>query len=208
MRFAEADLQARAGTVDFKLVNYTTGSEEFDSALSLRSDVRYRYNYGFQLGMAALDGGVEGKPYAEKRDEVFAYLNDFPDVGALRDYAKLLVGWSAIDSGAADKAADLYVRATTLDPINQVLTVEAAQALVKVGREDEADRIIKVHVAALNDGQDDPTADAVIWGQLAAGFVASNERDLAKLCITRALVLDPNEPSALRSRDILKSTPP
>jgi hypothetical protein len=195
--FARADARVRHAIDLFGEVQYLTGSDEFEAALGFREEFRYRFRYGFHSGMAAQDGGREGIPFARQRDEAFAYLESFPDVGAMRDYAQLLNRWSVIDSDAAQRAGDLYVRATTLDPVNPVLRSEAVLVLLPLERETEAETILQRHVTALHeDPVERAAALAEAWTDAAEGLLADEEA--ARFALAKALALDPTNERAMQ----------
>lgn len=203
-RFMLADVQVRSGIEAFTALEPFEGRDSFQDALNSRADYEYRNLYGFQSGLTAIDGGVEaGAPFARARDEAYEYLEHFPEVGAMRDYALLLARWEAADPTADDRAAELYLRAVTFDPINPLLSREAAEILVEVARVDDAEQVLEAHVAAAYPEADPAPLVATQWGQLAATFVEAQQVESAEIAIERALALDPAQAEALQAREVL-----
>jgi hypothetical protein len=101
--------------------------EQSELALGFRDDYEMRHSYGFRIG----DSGValEDGDYIDESRRVFSYLESFPDVSALRDYARVMREWSGIEPEASDEAEGLYKRASELDPHNPALQDEAANVL-------------------------------------------------------------------------------
>lgn len=205
-RFMLADAQVRAGVEAFTAVEPFEGRDLFENAIGFRADYEYRNLYGFHSGRTALDGGEEaGAPFAEARDDAYEYLEHFPDVGAMRDYALLLARWEPVDPTAVDRAADIYLRAVTLDPITPLLTDEAAEILVEVGRVDDAERVFEAHVEAAFPEETPNPLVAAEWGQLAAAFAGTGQTEFAEVAIEKALALDPAQAAALAAREVLKA---
>lgn len=105
--------------------------EQFELALGFRDEYEMRHSYGFRIG----DSGValEDGDYIDESRRVFSYLESFPDVSALRDYARVMREWSGIEPEASDEAERLYKRASELDPQNPALQDEAANVLEDSG---------------------------------------------------------------------------
>lgn len=205
-RFMVADIQVRSGIELFTDIKPFEGQEAFESALGFRDDFEYRSIYGFQSGQTAVDGGEDaGLPFAEERDEAYAYLAEFPDVGAMRDQAVLLNSWSRAEPDAADEAADLYLRAVGFDPINPRLTDEASVVLMEVGRVEDAEEVLNAHLAAAYPGEPVEPRLASKWGSLAVTFAQQTEVELAEEAIERALAIDPAQPEALQAQEMLET---
>jgi O-antigen ligase len=205
VRFAYADMKVQEAIDQFTEIDYLTGSRNFESALGVRNDYHYRYLFGFRLGFAAVDGGPEGQPFADDRDRAFAYLRDFPDVNAMRDYARLLQQWAPVEPESTERAADLYLRAVSLDPINPILTSEAAGVLLELDRVDEAEEVVAAHVDAAFEGSEAAAAAARAWGSAALGLAERELVEPAQIAIDRALALDPAQADATTATNILES---
>jgi O-antigen ligase len=102
-------------------------SREYELALGFRDEYEMRHTYGFHIG----DTGValEDESYIDESRRVFSYLEDFPDVSAIRDYARVMRQWSGIEPDADPEAEALYERAAQLDQQNPRLQEEAANVL-------------------------------------------------------------------------------
>lgn len=131
-RFHKGLIMLASGRVD-------TGIHEARSAIAFRDELRYRHLLGFEVGEVATESA--DPQLLQRMKEAFAYLPEFPDVPAIRDYARLLHE----SSRTADKveAFELYSTAMQLDPFNPTLRVETAEAAVDAERYDEVETIVE-----------------------------------------------------------------
>lgn len=100
---------------------------QFEQALGFRDDYDMRHTYGFRLGDAGL--ALEREEYIDEARRIFSFVWDFPDVAAIRDYARIMREWSQVEPEANDEAKRLYAYAAEIDPENPVLQEEAANVL-------------------------------------------------------------------------------
>jgi tetratricopeptide (TPR) repeat protein len=177
-----------------------TAKEEFDSALSARSDNAYRRMYGNEFGALAgsLVASGEEEPALvlfDIADDAYSYLPEFPHANAIADYAQTLGAKAPLEEGAADESLELYQTALALDPYNHQLAEEASAAALFHG----ADEI------ALEMLEDFPRTDeyAGLLGNLALAHARLGNEAEARAAIERALELDPVQPSAIAARDLL-----
>jgi hypothetical protein len=122
-----ADRRYLRGNQLFASDHPDAASREFELALGFRDEYDMRHSYGFRIG----DTGValEDESYIDESRRVFSYLEDFPDVSAIRDYGRVMRQWSGIEPDADSEAEALYERAKELDQQNPALQEEAANVL-------------------------------------------------------------------------------
>ncbi|MGH2730870.1 MAG: O-antigen ligase family protein [Actinomycetota bacterium] len=172
---------------------------EFDRALDFRSDNVYRQNYGFQLGQVALARRPEGRDYLELSSDAYAFVDDFPDIGAIVSYARILHGYAAAvpDLPQLDeRALDLYKRAIAHDPLNPLTRVEASDVLNGIGRPQEA-------IDILEPATETGSRYAQWWGALSVARALLGDTAAAQEAIDRAFALYPGEGHAVQAQEIL-----
>lgn len=134
--FVLSDARVRWGSSAFRVGEPQEGQVDFEKAISFRGEYRYRHLNGFSAGVVAVDRGEKAAQWSERTLESYSYLEDFPHVPALVDYARFLLGYSEFNPSLRDKAAESYLRITRLDPNNLQLLREAAEALTELGETD------------------------------------------------------------------------
>lgn len=116
---------------------------EFQKALELRDDNAYRRAYGHVLGQMAYAKGPSGKPLIDEMDNVFSYLDGFPDPQTIALWGQLTYQWSLVEPEASYEALELYTRALQLDPYNPNAAREKADILMGLGRAEEAEDLLE-----------------------------------------------------------------
>lgn len=193
LTIAVPDVFAKQGVDAFNDIDPFTGRDRLQSAIALREDYEYRQMLGFQSGQAAADGGARaGQTFADTRDDAYGYLDNFPNVGALRDHASLLLKWAVVEEEDAQIAADLYIRATTLDPVNPLIARETIDVLVTLERWDDLEAACRRFLSV---GEERAEA----WGGLALALEEQGDSDEAATAARRALDIEPAQPLALRA---------
>jgi len=169
---------------------------EFDRALDFRGDNVYRHDYGFQLGQVALARIPEGRDYLEFSADAYEFVEEFPDIGAIVTYARLLHLYAKAAPELEEQALALYERAVAHDPLNPLIRVEAADVLNASDRPQEALEILE---PAMETGN--PYAQ--YWGALSVSRALLGDAEGAQEAIDRALALFPNEGHAVQAQEIL-----
>lgn len=131
--FVFNDARVRWGTEAFAAGQPQQGQRHFDRALGFRGEYEYRHLNGFSAGDVAVEQGEAGQAWFAQTRRAYSYLEGFPHVPALVDYARFLLAYSEFDPGLRGEAAEVYMQVTRMDPNNVRLLDEAADALEELG---------------------------------------------------------------------------
>jgi tetratricopeptide (TPR) repeat protein len=194
-----ADAKVLSGQSAFAQDRPEEAQDDFDSALGFRDDNNYRSAYGYELGQVALASKPEGREYIEDSGDAYSYLDDFPDISGLVNYARILHSYAEAAPELEDEALVLYRRAIEHDPLNPLIRVETSDVLNSLGRNQEA-------VATLDAVFETGADYAEYWGALAVSHAALGNTEYAQIAIDSALVRDPNEGRAQRAQEILEGS--
>jgi tetratricopeptide (TPR) repeat protein len=196
--YALADARVWQGSVLAATGRIDDAQEQFDKARAFKDDEQFNNQYGLSIAEAALGAGDEGREDYELALEAFAYLEDFPHLPDLAEYARVLEAGAVYDPAFTQRSLDVYERMMELDPFNPVIRAEAADVLITLERPDEAYELIRAVVRG-RVGRRNPE----VWGTIALASALVGEEDQAERAARRALDIDPEEPRALRAREIL-----
>jgi O-antigen ligase len=175
-----------------------------ESTTEKRGDYFYRQSFGRELGQVAAAFAEQGDEEAAKllfdrSRDMFGFVQDFPDVGSVLDYARALRAWVEAGGGEAeaarDQAVQLYTRAVQIDPKNAVVVNEATE--FARASSDWAALAAFLEPAAAQLG------DANLWGTLALAHAHVGNEAESAAAVKRALRLDPEQGSALEAQVLL-----
>lgn len=185
--FLLADHRFREGRALLQAGFLEEGAAEIDRALSFREETVYRHLLGFDLGEAALELGStsEAQEVIRQMSRAFAYLDEIPDVPALRDYARLLHSWGGTND-AIEESLVVYLRAIRLDSFNPILRIEAADVAVEAERFEAVPGIVEPILGSL--GDDFPS----LFVALAQAQAATGNWEEASGNFERAIEIEPS----------------
>ena len=132
------DARVAAAIQAFQQDDVKAGIEGFGDALMFRDEYGYRQLFSTELASAALVRGRDGDQLIERMDEVNAYLSHFPDPGHILARAQWLHYWGHYDPSADARAVAEFRRALQLDPANYLIRMPLSEALIDLGRAQEA----------------------------------------------------------------------
>jgi tetratricopeptide (TPR) repeat protein len=179
---------------------------DLDAAVARRPDYFYRQGYGRDLGQVAVALADQGEAatavgFLDRTTELFDYVDGFPHVASIVDYARVLRAWSETGAARANEAGEeasaLYTRAVSIDPKNAVTVNEAVE--FARSRNDWAALADFLPSAAPY------SRDANLWGTLALAHANLGNDEQARDAIREALQLDPAQPSALEAQVLLRA---
>jgi O-antigen ligase len=160
--------------------------ETLESVLRTRADNHYRHLYGAMLGSAALREGAEGRDEIERMRAAFAYLDDFPEVRAMADFGDGLHQWSIYDPALEADALEQMQRVLALDESNPTLRIHVAEALIRLGRADDAVETLE-HMATLMERFPEHVGPHTkLWSALAITYHYASRADDAGEALLRA----------------------
>lgn len=195
--FLLADARVRQAQALFAQDRVEEGNDEFETAIGYRGDYAYRDLYGLNLGSKALERGREGKPLIDRMRSTFAFVDGFPYVPSRVDYALKLYEWGDFDAMAYQEALELFEEARRFDPLNPLLRIQTADALIALERHQEAIELL----TPFTDQAGDQSAEA--WGALALAHFAAGDLDAAQDALDRGLAIDPGAKRILEAQDLL-----
>lgn len=194
--FIAADRAVAEGKRLFSLGDPVEAANRFERALSLRDETEYRHQFGFAYARYIDAMGESANRYKEEMDAAFSYVPAFPDLPAIRDHALVLAGLFPGDQAALGQAADLYVAALEIDPVNQALRLEALPVLSDQERSEDVIRV-------LQDVEQDGSLDVTSRGHLALAYARSGETEIARDMITEVQQRDPGDPNVPIVQELL-----
>lgn len=172
------------------------------AAASLWNAAHHRSRLGSHLGQLLLGGDrIEQEDLAAVR-QAYSYLEDIPDVDSLARFAEILyqASFSSAEPEALlDEASGVNERALSLDPVNPLLRVQAADILIAQGDPDAAHDILIVMFFYLPD-------QSQYWGALALANAQVGDEDVALSYMAAAFERNPRDARALRAREILEAS--
>ncbi|MDQ3916821.1 MAG: hypothetical protein M3323_16080, partial [Actinomycetota bacterium] len=183
-----------------------------EDVLGRRGWEPYRRQYGLVLGRAALDAGAAGAPEIARMKEAYAYLDDFPNVQAIGEYADVLHQWSIYDVAEEEAALAQLLRRLELDEYSPSTRIAAAEALLRLGREDEAVEVLEFLLPEIEDGLSYYAHNRPgLWGALAVAYFLDGRPDDARSALGDALAADGAAPPAedchvLVARELLRTS--
>lgn len=188
-----ADASVRSGIEALRFGKIEAGRNHFERAISIWPSSTYKHNYAFLLGQVAV--AREDDDLIQESADVFAYLDDFPDIPGLRDAGKTLASYVELDSEWLQPAADRYERAMAIDPYNVSLTPEGTTVLLAARRYEEIVDLVAPVVDVL--GPKSPT----LWTALARSYFELDNEEQARAALDKALALIPEDPATLELAD-------
>lgn len=178
--FVLNDARVRWGIASFRTGEPEQGQEDFDRAIAFRGDYQYRHLNGFFAGEAAVKRGEEGQRWLDEARDAYSFLDAFPKVPALVDYARLLRAYSEFDPALADAAADAYLRVTESDPYNMALLSESVSVLVEERRHEDVIKLLQPRMPSLAE------RGGVLWAHLALAYEREGQEQEARRALEKA----------------------
>ncbi len=204
-RVVLADGRLQQGMILFGGGTPDTAQIEFDGALAMRDELRYRETIGFQQGQVALGLGEQEPEEAEKwieaaRQSYAPFTEDIPYVNALVSWGRVLLSYSRFDPEAAGEALEVYERAMEIDPLNPLLRVEMADALGSMSRYKEV-------VDVLEPARENADLFPSFWGALALAYHALGETEKADEALARGEAIAPEDAHVQGARSTIHPSP-
>lgn len=199
--FLTADALARQGTGHFALGDYAEGRQTYEDVLSLRNSADYQARLAFLLRRAALDDDDVDSELAEAASAAFSFTEEVPYVFSIVTHARFLEEVS-IDQRTSDpRVVDLYRRAIEIDPLNPIIRIETARALLRRAEPTAALETLYDMRDAIGRGR------AEYWGLLALSAAEAGEAEIAGEALEVADSLDPAQADAAEARELLEGAP-
>lgn len=184
-KFIHSDVRAWQGALAFRAGEPETGSVLYDGALAFRDDYSYRHFYGVYLGATAAQTDSDDERWIDEMDQAFSYLDDFPSLFGLRDYARAQSELASDYPGRAAAAADLYQRVLALDPYNFTMVAEAVPVLTAERRYERLIDLFGSKIDVLEERVPE------LWAHLAIAYEHLGRHEDAVHALERALALVP-----------------
>lgn len=194
--FLVADGRVHQGNVLFAQGLTEPAQREYERALGTRNDYEYRRRFARSLGQVAAQQQQQGSDDYDRALEALSYLDDFPQVSTLIERARLVFQQAALDPELLQRAVAYYEEAFEIDPLNPIIRTEYADALIAVGRPDEAVSVLEAFVPEMSEGQ-----YPQFWGELALARALTGDESAAQEAIEVALALDPENSAAQRAQE-------
>ncbi len=198
--FVLADARVRWATDRFRVGQPEAAQDDFERALGFRGDYRYRHIDGFFLGRIAVNREDAGEAWLDRAEEAFSFVDGFPSVPALLDYARALRDFSEFDPVLIERSADLFARAWSLDPFNTAIVSEAVAAMQDAGRHAEVVAALDETIDVMGD------ANASLWANLALSYERLGQDDRATEALAKAMAVDPTDPTVIEVEEKLRGT--
>lgn len=184
-RFVAADARVHDAVEAFDDGATAEGLAAMADVVAGRPIEHYRHLYGSLLGRAAARERAAGADEVERMKEAFAYLDELPDVSGLATYAERLHQWSIYDLDAESDALEQLRRLLRLDRYSPAARVWTTEALLRLGRVDEALKVIHPMLPIVERFPEYGALHPEIWGAYAiaeyyAGDVDASEDALAR----------------------------
>ncbi|HEV2754428.1 MAG TPA: O-antigen ligase family protein [Actinomycetota bacterium] len=185
---------------------HAEASGTLEKVLDHRSWEPYRRTFGLILGRATLDAGADGEDELARMKRAYAYLDDFPNVQAIAEYAGFLHQWSIYDVAEEEAALAQLFRQLDLDPYNPTARILASEALLRLGRASEAVDVLEFLLPEIEEGY---AVSARVWGALAVAYYLDGRIGEARSAVDSALASDGGKPPAkdchvLVARELLR----
>ena len=159
---------------------YQAATEEFASVIATRADPEYRIALAGALGAAAISAGAEGEVYIDQLRRATTYLAGFSDVRGESTTGYSFHRWAWFDGEVEVEALDHFERAVELGPSNVGARVGAAEALISLGRSDEAVEMLAPVARVAGDHLGE------FWASYALILVAAGDRPGAEAALDTA----------------------
>ena len=167
----------------------------FERSLSMDPTYEYRRTFGTKVGELGTRRRASGKKYFDKMNEVFSYLETFPDHRGLVQQGRLLYAWGvSVDEAELRHALDVFQAARAIDPKHPLLAAETAEVLIALGRNEEA-------LALLQPFADRRPPFPFFWASVARAHLADDRFDAALDAVMYAIKLDHKDPATTQIRD-------
>lgn len=151
-----------------------------------RNEPEYRRIYGGVLGNIAFNQGPAGKPLIEEMNEVFGYLEDFPDPQALLLQGQLLNQWSVHEPSANTRALEIFQRIQRMDPNDPLPAIHTADVLVQLGRARQAQEVLAPYIELMEEYPEYSPRYGELWSALAIAEIKQGRFDEASQSLDRA----------------------
>ena len=178
----------------------------FEDVLRGRDNEEYRHLYGSLLAAAALREREGGRDEIARMREVFAIVDEFPDVRMLTSYGDGLHQWSVFDESLEEEARIVLARALELDEHSPTLRVLVAEAEMRLGRADDAVETLEVMLPAFEEHPEYAGSQPPVLGALAAAYFLDGREAEAREALDRAVDAAagaPEECTMLVARELL-----
>lgn len=199
--FILADARVRWATDRFRFGQPQAAQDDFERALGFRGEYGYRQTDGFFLGRIAVNREEAGEVWLEQAEEAFSFVDDFPSVPALLDYARALRDFSEFEPGLIERSADLYARAWALDPFNVAIAPEAVATMADAGRHADLVDALEDRIDVLEE------RSPYLWANLALSYDRLGRSQQSEAALEQALTLAPEDPAVIEARDKLRDSP-
>ena len=181
VRLLLADHQAENGREHFLSGDVADGLLEFERASSFRFEPQYLNLYAHGLGVAGLDQGPAGADLIQRMRVVYGYLDNFPEVPAIVDKARLLHFWARFQPSANVEAQPSLVRARSLDPQNPAIDVLLSEVLIDRGMVEHARLLLEPWAPLLDNNLPD------YWGALSVARLLDGDAIAASRALEEGL---------------------
>ena len=153
---------------------------EFDRARGFRDDYQYRIAEAETLSRASFSSEQPDVDRYEAALGSFDFLDDFPHVLYLLEQAEAFDLGTSLDPSYDERALQVYERMQRIDPTNPLIKAGAADALIELGRADEA-------IASLEPYADDvdPERRPQLFAVLALAYAAMGDSVAAEETLAR-----------------------
>lgn len=206
--FLATDARARDAVAAFEERRTAGAFEAFEDVLRRRDNEGYRHLYGSLLGAAALRERREGIEEIERMTEVFAFVDDFPDVRMLTSYADGLHQWAVFDETLEVVALERFEQALELDEHSPTLRVLAAEAHMTQGSADLAIEVLEDMLPVFAEHPEYTHNQPQVYGALATAYFLEGREAEARETLDRAVELAAGAPDqciVMVARELLRT---
>lgn len=170
----------------------------FERALLLDPTMQHRELFAQRVGELGTRRGEDGSFLYEKSRSLFSYLDDFPDIDGLIRAARLSFAWGVkVDRSEIKRSLQLFARARSLDKFHPILAAEMADVMLEAGQIDEA-------TLSLEDVKSEHIPFSFYWSVLTEAYVLQGKFEDARITLSRAAGLGPEDPKTLGAAEIYR----
>ncbi|MFN2588120.1 MAG: O-antigen ligase family protein [Actinomycetota bacterium] len=192
-----ADAEVLSAVEDSSFGRHGEALAGFERALRRRGWEPYRRQHALALGRAALDAGWTGRGLLARTKDAFAYLDGFPNVQAIGELAGVLHQWSIYDVSEEEAALVQLRRVLALDEYSPSARIAAAEALVRLGRADDAVEVLEFFLPEIDEELElYAHRRPGLRGALAVAYAAAGREEDARAALDDALAADAGPPPA------------